>query len=187
MKSSEVLVMNAKTIMPDIDLYKSWHLTGSEHDLITTEFEWILIRFNEAFQRYCTEVANAVGLDSINYQSILILNIVGLKNKAVTVAEITNLLNQRKNSEINISIRYLYDNKLIIRERKNGNDYYSVSKYGKKCLSKYNELRKVLLTNQTKTINFVDEKLFTSSKLIGILTGMYDVAGQLALVSKFKD
>ena len=55
---------------------------------------------------------------------------------------------------------------------------YETTDKGKKLTDKYAELRREILTEQTKNIDQVDEKLQEATKVISLLTGMYDEAGR---------
>ncbi len=174
--------MNKKTLMNDTSLYRSWHLGGNEHNAITTEFEWSLLRFHEAFQRYCLQIGSTAGLGNLTYQELIILNVIRMQDRPKPVTIIARLLNRDDIPNIQYSLRKLVSLELISKDKESNSKIYnySMTEAGRVKINRYAELRESLLTTQTSSIDRVDEKMAEAAKLISLLTGIYDEAGRIA-------
>ena len=168
--------------MADINLYKSWHLARTEHDAYTTEFEWALLRFHEAFQRFCLQVGSTSGLSNLTYHELIILHVIRMQDRPKPVTIIARVLNRDDIPNIQYSLRKLVNLELIekVKEPHGKIHTYAMTPEGKKKVDRYAELRETLLTTQTSSIDRVDEKLMESAKLISLLTGIYDEAGRIS-------
>eukprot|EP01155_Anaeramoeba_flamelloides_P019247 Anaeramoba_flamelloidesa573476_23.p1 GENE.a573476_23~~a573476_23.p1 ORF type:complete len:187 (+),score=29.80 a573476_23:225-785(+) len=174
--------MNAKTLMSDTTLYRNWHLAATEHDVATTEFEWALLRFHEAFQRFCLQLGSTCGLGSLTYQELIILHVIRMQDRPKPVTIIARLLNRDDIPNIQYSLRKLVSQELITKIKEpQGKIYtYAMTDDGKSKVDKYATLRATLLTEQTASIDKIDEKLVVAARLISLLTGIYDEAGRIS-------
>ena len=172
----------AKKLIDDMSLYRSWHLARTEQDAITTEFEWVMLRFNEAFERFCLQLGSTVGLGSLSYQELIILNVIRMQDRPKPVTIIARLLNRDDIPNIQYSLRKLAGLELIVKEKEpQGKNFnYAMTDVGRQKLNLYAELRGRLLTDQTSSIDKVDEKLQQTARLISMLTGIYDEAGRIS-------
>jgi len=169
-------------LIDDMSLYRSWHLAQTEHDAITTEFEWVVLRFNQAFERFCLQLGSTVGLGNLSYQELIILNVIRMQDRPKPVTIIARLLNRDDIPNIQYSLRKLVGLELIVKQKElQGKNYtYSMTDIGRRKLDMYAELRGKLLTDQTSSIDNVDEKLQQTARLISMLTGIYDEAGRIS-------
>lgn len=162
-------------------LYREWHLGGNEHNIITTEFEWSLLRFHESFQRYCLQIGSAAGLNNLTYQELSILHVIRMQERPKPAAIIARLLNRDDIPNIQYSLRKLISLKLIEKVKDTNSNSkihsYSMSKGGRKKVNRYAELREALLTTPTSSIKDIDEKLTEATRLISLMTGIYNEAG----------
>lgn len=181
--------MKSKTIMADKNLYKNWHLAATEHDVSTTEFEWSLLRFHEAFKRFCLQLASICGLGSLAYEELIIIHVIRMQDRPKPVTIIARLLNRDDIPNIQYSLRKLISLGLIVKEKEiSGKLYnYSLTQEGRDKVDRYAKYRATLLTEQTATIDKIDEKLVMSSKLISLLTGIYDEAGRISATYSLVD
>ncbi len=170
------------TFMADQKHYRNWHLATTEHEAATTEFEWTLLRFNEAFQRFCLQVASTCGLGSLNYQELIILHVIRMQDRPKPVTVIARLINRDDIPNIQYSLRKLVTQGYIskIKESQGKIFAYSIKDIGRERLDQYASLRGQLLTDQTATIDKIDEKLFHAGRLVSLLTGIYDEAGRIS-------
>ncbi len=168
--------------MNDNSLYRSWHLGGNDHNNITTEFEWTLLRFHEAFQRYCLQIGSTAGLGNLTYQELIILNVIRMQDRPKPVTIIARLLNRDDIPNIQYSLRKLTSLDLIEKDKESSSKIhnYAMTSLGREKIDRYAELREALLTTQTSSIDKVDEKMAESARLISLLTGIYDEAGRIA-------
>lgn len=168
--------------MSDPTLYRHWHLAADEHEISTVEFEWSLLRFHEAFERFCLQLASTCGLGSLTYQDIVILHVIGMQDRPKPVTIIARLLNRDDIPNIQYSLRKLVGYGYIqkAKEEQSKNQVYSMTEEGKQRAEYYAELRRQLLSKQTAHIDKIDEKQAESARLVSILTGIYDEAGRIA-------
>lgn len=168
--------------MVDTKRYRSWHLARTEHEALTTEFEWSLLRFQEAFQRFCLQVASITGLGSLNYSELIILHVINMQSHPQPSALIARQLNRDDLPNIQYSLRKLIKQGLVEKIKDTGGKTYcfDATDEGRRRLQDYARLRHELLTEQTKNIEHIDRKLFETGRLISLLTGLYDEAGRIS-------
>jgi len=179
----------ASTRMSDKALYQNWHLASNEHEAATTEFEWTLLRFHEAFQRFCLQLASTCGLSSLTYQELVILHVIRMQGRPKPVTIIARLLNRDDIPNIQYSLRKLVSQGFIskIKETQGKTFAYAMTDVGKDKLDRYAALRGKLLTEQTATIDKIDEKQVEAGKLVSLLTGIYDEAGRISATYSVPD
>ena len=170
------------TFMADQKHYRNWHLATTEHEAATTEFEWTLLRFNEAFQRFCLQIASTCGLGSLSYQELVILHVIRMQDRPKPVTVIARLINRDDIPNIQYSLRKLVSQDYVSKIKENqGKIYtYSIQPVGRERLDQYAALRGKLLTDQTATIDKIDDKLVKAGRLVSLLTGIYDEAGRIS-------
>lgn len=166
----------------DPAVYRGWHLGGSHHEAMTTEFEWSILRFQQAFERFCLQVGNISGLVELSFQELILLHVIGMQERPKTAALIARQLNSDAINNIQYSLRKLLNYKLIVKIKEGtGKIYtYDVTKKGRALVNEYAQIRQLVLTEQTKTIEEIDRKLYEASKLISLLTGLYDEASRIS-------
>ncbi|ABI57810.1 winged helix DNA-binding protein [Alkalilimnicola ehrlichii MLHE-1] len=177
-----VIVAHNMNSMVDTKRYRSWHLARTEHEALTTEFEWSLLRFQEAFQRFCLQVASISGLGSLNYSELIILHVINMQSHPQPSALIARQLNRDDLPNIQYSLRKLIKQGLVEKVKDTGGKTYcfDATDKGRELLQHYARLRHELLTEQTKNIEQIDRKLFETGRLISLLTGLYDEAGRIS-------
>ena len=57
---------------------RAWHLGTTHHEAVTTEFEWSILRFFQAFERYCLRIAHISGLADLSFSELILLHVIGL-------------------------------------------------------------------------------------------------------------
>ncbi|GAA4017914.1 hypothetical protein GCM10022212_12050 [Actimicrobium antarcticum] len=149
---------------------------------MTTEFEWAVLRFQQAFERSCLQVANISGLVELSFQELILLHVIGMQERPKTAASIARQLNSDAISNIQYSLRKLLSHKLVAKIKEGtGKIYtYDVTKKGRTMVNEYAKIRQMVLTEQTKNIEEIDRKLYEASKLISLLTGLYDEASRIS-------
>lgn len=156
---------------------KSWHLGPTHHDVMTTEFEWATIRFQQAFERYCVQIAHISGLGDLSFQEIILLHVLGLQGMPITTGMLARQMNADTVTNIQYCLRKLEAHQLVTKTREKGNiQIYELSPKGNDLVKKYAYFRQKILTDQTKVIESVDRKLAETTQLISMLTGIYDEA-----------
>jgi predicted MarR family transcription regulator len=173
---------NEKKSLLEPTLYRKWHLGHNHHEAMTTEFEWSILRFQQAFERYCMQVGNISGLVELSFPELILLHVIGMQERPKTAALIARQLNSDAINNIQYSLRKLLSYKLIVKIKEGkGKIYtYDLTKKGRDKVNEYATIRQLVLTEQTKTIEEIDRKLSEASKLISLLTGVYDEASRIS-------
>lgn len=154
-----------------------WDLYTTQHDAVTTEFEWAVSRFQQAFERWVLQVANSCGLGDLSFSEVVILHVVLMQDRPKTAAMIARQLNRDDIPNLQYGLRKLVKMNLLKRTNAAGkNQVYSATTRGRKLVEKYAEIRHTFLTEETKYIEGVDERMNDAIRLITMLTGQYDEA-----------
>lgn len=161
--------------------YRGWHLARTPHDALTTEFEWTLLRFQQAFERWVDLLGSITGMGDLSYTEIVVLHVIGMQDRPKTGASIARQLNRDDLPNIQYCIRKLVKHGFCQRAGGNGKTRsYELTKQGREAASDYAKLREALLTDQTKSIGDIDERLRSAAQLVSLLTGVYDEAGRIS-------
>ena len=165
----------------DASNYRAWHLSSSSHEAISTEFEWSILRFQQAFERWVTQLAGVTGMGELSYIEAIIIHIIRMHDRPKSAADIARQLNRDDIPNIQYCLRKLVKMGLCdrIKDQNRKNPVYRVTAKGRSLTQKYAELRKRILIEQSKNIDRVDEKLDDTNKLISIMTGLYDEASRI--------
>lgn len=163
--------------------YRSWHLANTKHDALTTEFEWAILRFQQAFERWVVQLGDISGAEKLSFQEAVILHVIGMQDRPKTAAAITRQLNRDDIPNIQYCIRKLVGQKLCknIKSKTNvASRHFELTKKGQEVAQEYAKLRVEILTVQTNSIDHVDERMRDAVQLISLFTGLYDEAGRVA-------
>ena len=162
--------------------HRAWHLARSSHEAISTEYEWSVLRYQQAFERWITQLADISGLAELSYTEIVIMHVIRMQNRPKTAASIARQLNRDDIPNIQYCLRKLVKMGLCRKIQESGikTSGYEVTEKGNTLTDNYAELRREILTNQTKSIDRVDEKLREATQLISLLTGLYDEASRIS-------
>lgn len=162
--------------------YRGWHLAKTDLEHKATEFEWSLIRFNEAFSRFVLStgmVTIAADVD-IKYEEHVILHVIRMQDRPKNSATIARLMNRDDIPNIQYSLRKLEMAKLIEKQReKNSKTFsYTVSELGVRLTDEYYKVRAEILVKRLEEINDVSEKFDKASRFLSLLTGIYEEAAR---------
>jgi predicted MarR family transcription regulator len=162
--------------------YRAWHLAKSPHEAATTDFEWSLLRFEQAWERWVTQLGMVVGMGELSYIEIVVLHVIRMQDRPKTAAHIARQLNRDDIPNIQYCLRKLVKMGLCrrIKERAAKTYAFEATRKGRDLTDAYAELRRRILTEQTKVIEDIDGKLREAAKLINLLTGLYDEAGRIS-------
>lgn len=161
--------------------YRAWHLARSDHEALSTDFEWSILRFQQAFERWITQLADITGLSGLSYIEIIIMHVIRMQDRPKTAAAIARQLNRDDIPNIQYCLRKLVKMGLCQKANEAGSktSAYEVTEKGKELTNNYAEVRREILTEQSKSIDKVDEKLGEAIKIISMLTGLYDEGGRI--------
>tara|TARA_R110002072_G_scaffold21412_4_gene76042 strand:+ start:695 stop:1276 length:582 start_codon:yes stop_codon:yes gene_type:complete len=173
--------------MKTLELDHHWHLATNEHEIAITELEHSLIRSYEGFTRWTRECVVASSGFNMSTHECAILNIIAMHDRPKSTTEITRLLNRDDKSNIQYSIGKLTSYKLV---EKTSTDHrrkgvrYRTTIAGNRVVKRYVSLRKELLIELTETIRSMDGQLAAGSKILDLMSGMYDQAARIAAIHR---
>lgn len=162
--------------------YRGWHLANTPHEGLTTEFEWGVMRFAEAFERWVVQLGAITGMSEISFSEIVILHVIGMQDRPKSAAAIARQLNRDDIPNIQYGIRKLVKNGFCrsIAEKTGKVQEYELTPAGRKAGDHYARLREEILTSQTMGIDRIDERLRDAVSLVSLLTGIYDEAARIS-------
>ena len=158
--------------------HRNWVLGLTPHDVMQTEFEWATIRFQQAFERYCMQIAHISGLGELSFPELILLHVMGLQDGPITSGLLARQINAEGVANIQYSLRKLESYQLVAKTRVTGGNTqaYELTEKAGNLIKKYAHFRQRALTDQTKVIDAIDRRLAESTQLISMLTGIYDEA-----------
>ncbi|NKB36838.1 MAG: winged helix DNA-binding protein [Gammaproteobacteria bacterium] len=162
--------------------YRAWHLARSDHEAMSTDFEWSILRWQQAFERWITQLADITGLSELSYIEIIIMHVIRMQDRPKTAASIARQLNRDDIPNIQYCLRKLVKMELCCKVSEAGSKTaaFSVTEKGKTLTDNYAAARRKILTEQSKNIENVDAKLRESTQIISLLTGLYDEAARIS-------
>lgn len=172
-QSVERMVMEPK-------YYRGWHLAKSDFEYKTTEFEWAMIRFYEAFSRFVVSTGMVTIGGDIKYSEHVILHVIRMQDRPKNSATIARLINRDDIPNIQYSLRKLESSGFIKKIKdKTGNQFtYAVTELGEKLTNEYNEVRSEILVNRLQEIQNAPERLEGMARFLSLLTGVYEEAAR---------
>ena len=161
--------------------FREWHLANTTHDAVTTDFEWTVMRFQQAFERWVLELGSVTGLGELSYAENVILHVIAMQNRPKTAAAIARQLNRDDIPNIQYCLRKLEKSGFVEKSSDTGTKTaaYDMTSRGSELVAKYAELREEILTTQTNSIDKIDDRLRDATRLISLLTGLYDEAARV--------
>lgn len=178
---SDLMAQDKKSDI-ESSLYSGWHLGHTQHEVATTEFEWAILRFEQAFERFVLQIGSLSGLRDLNFSELVILHVIHMQNQPKTAALIARQLNMDGVTNVQYALRKLLKYNLIqkVKGGRSKLHVYEATAAGAAMLEKYTRIRRLMLTDQTRRIEDIDGKLSESSHLISMLTGVYDEACRIS-------
>lgn len=181
MTSSDVLEIEAReTRGPrermESKFYQNWHLANSNTEVLVTEFEWGLIRLYEAFARWVSTTSSLLIDEDIKFAEHMILHIIRMHNRPKNSITIARMMNRDDLANLQYSLRKLEAAGLISKSKDKGGKSFSyiVTEQGKQITDGYAAIRSDLLIRAISTISDVDERMAEMTKMVSVLTGIYE-------------
>jgi predicted MarR family transcription regulator len=168
---------NSKSMKsPNEELHEHRELGHSTNDISITEFEWSILRFMTAFERCIVQMSNMSGGHVLNVQEIILLHVVSMQKMPQTSSSLSRQLNRDDVANVQYTLRKLASINLIEKNKAKGGKLFTfdITAAGSQLVKEYSKVRELLLTEKTKFIDNVDQKLDDSRRVISFLTGVYD-------------
>lgn len=177
---SELRNPNDSRMENGISPITGWHLATTPLEAATTELEWALLRWQEAFDRYNLLVLNMLGFQGMTVSEFLILHIVRLHDRPKPANMIASLLNRDDIQNVQYSLRKLSAANLIMKAEgstgKNAN--LMVTDKGRHLCDEFANIRKALLIKHIDQIENGETRIVYAAKTVSMLTGLYDEVGR---------
>lgn len=161
--------------------YRGWHLARTPQDGLTTEFEWTLLRFQQAFERWVNLLGSITGMSELSFQEIVVLHVIGMQDRPKTGAAIARQLNRDDLPNVQYCIRKLVKLGFCRRADDNGKTRsFEMTAKGRECVGDYAKVRESLLADPIGSIGEISERMRSAAQLVSLLTGIYDEAGRIS-------
>lgn len=160
--------------------YRSWHLAEDESSFKVTEFEWTMIRFQEAFSRSVMAMG-ALTIDAdLKYSEHLILHVIRMQDRPKSSATIARMINRDDIPNIQYSLRKLEAKGLISKVQDIGAKIfaYTVTEKGAVMTDEYAALRSEVLLGPMATLSNFNASIAKATQLLGVMTGIYEEAAR---------
>lgn len=156
--------------------------SGTPHQAVTTEFEWAVKQFRNSYERFSLYVANQCKFGHLSFAEVVLVHLVRMQDQPPTAASLARQLNADRVSNVQYSLRKLLKYKLITKKTGIGSKQstYEVTAKGNAFMNEYGRIRRDLLTERTRSIDGIDDRLAEATALLKLLTGIYDEAGRTA-------
>ncbi|MFC3422995.1 winged helix DNA-binding protein [Rhizorhabdus histidinilytica] len=160
--------------------YRGWHLAKNDFEYKTTEFEWSLIRFYEAFTRFVYTTGMITIGGDIKFAEHIILHVIRMQDRPKNSATIARLINRDDIPNIQYSLRKLESIGLVekVRDGKGNQFNYTVTELGEKVTDEYHDIKAHILIERLQEIQKAPEKLESMARFLSILTGVYEEAAR---------
>lgn len=162
--------------------HSNWPLGKDHHDIITTEFEWAVMRFFSAFERSCLQLSVTAGARELPFQELVLLHVVAMQHHPQTSQSIARQLNRDDIQNLQYALRKLEKRGLITKcvAERSKTAHYAITAAGREAVGFYAQIRAQLLTGRTELVSEVDAKLKEATQLLSVLTGIYDDVARVA-------
>lgn len=167
----------------DMDwFHTNWPLGGSAHAIQTTEFEWSAIRFFSAFERSCLQLSITAGAPEMTFQELVVLHVIGMQHHPQGSSALARQLNRDDVPNLQYTLRKMEKRRLIEKcSKMHGKTaLYELASTGRATVDRYATIREKLLNGKTGLVANIDERLEDASRLLAILTGIYDDVARAA-------
>ncbi len=165
-------------------VHANWHLGRSRSDIALTEFELVMLRFQQAFERWALHVTARCGDSSMSFVEAVLLHAVRMQEQPSTAQSIARLLNRDDISNVQYSLRKLVKRGYLVHANGGGkNVTFVMTDLGRRITDHYAEIRHTVLVAHARFL--MDEQIQAVIDSVGMLTGQYDEAMRKAATYHF--
>ena len=167
-------------------VHGNWHLGRSQGDVLLTELELVMMRFQQAFERWVQHVTAQCGDPNLSFTENVLLHSVRLQNQPCTTQSIARLLNRDDIPNVQYSLRKLVKAGYLTHASAAAkNNSFSLTERGRQLTDYYAEIRRAVLVAHTPNLEAMDQQIQAIIDQIGTLTGQYDEAMRKATTYSF--
>lgn len=165
-------------------VHAKWHLGRSRSDISLTEFELVMLRFQQAFERWALHVTARCGDPSMSFVEAVLLHAVRMQDQPCSAQSIARLLNRDDISNVQYSLRKLVKRGYLAHAPGSSkNVTFAITDRGRALTDLYAEIRHTVLVAHAAFL--ADEQIQSVINTIGMLTGQYDEAMRKAATYHF--
>lgn len=158
--------------------YGDWHLASTPHDARLTELEFALLRCREAFDHFVVQGAKAASDLDIGAADAVMLHVIRMHERAKSAQTIARLLNRDDIQNVQYSLRKLIAQELVRKTRTGKTIEYAVTESGSRATDRFAHLKGLLLSEPSRAVVGIEEKLVEAAKLLMLMTGLYEEAAR---------
>lgn len=174
------------TKKPTDKVHENWHLGRSRGDVLLTELELVMMRFQQAFERWVLHVTAQCGDPNLSFPECVLLHSVRLQNQPCTTQSIARLLNRDDIANVQYSLRKLVKAGYVTLTNAGAkNNSFVLTERGRQLTDYYAEIRRAVLVAHTPNLEAMDHQFQAIIDQIGTLTGQYDEAMRRATTYSF--
>jgi len=157
-------------------LHRGSHLSRCEREAALCEFEFALHHLQEAFRRWSSELNASICGQLLPVQDVSVLQVLRMRDRPKSVAEIANALNREDAPNIAYSLRKL--EQLGLAERVAGaprnQTVYQVTRLGRDATDQYGLIRREMLIGGIEDPEAFREAAEKATHFIVSMVGLYD-------------
>ena len=174
------------TTKPSDSVHANWHLGHDRADILFTEFELVMLRFQQAFERWALHVTARCGDSTMSFAEIVLLHAVRLQGSPCNAQSVARLLNRDDIPNVQYSLRKLVKRGYLMYTQGNvKNNTFAVTELGRQVTSYYAEIRHEVLVAHTPNVSTMESQIQSVINAVGMLTGQYDEAMRKASTYHF--
>ncbi len=171
------------TFLEQSGLSSAWHLATTPLEAATTELEWAMLRWGQAFERYHCEMMNRLDQSGLSTQEVMILHAIRMQDRPKSAAMIAGLLNRDDIQNIQYSLRKLIAQKCVkkVRDGVGKGFNLAVTDRGRRLSDDVAALRRRLLIEQLAGVENNTPRLMEAARVVSLMTAMCNEAGRTSL------
>lgn len=175
------------TTKPSDTVHANWHFGHERADILFTEFELVMLRFQQAFERWALHVTARCGDSTMSFAEIVLLHAVRMQGEPCSAQSIARLLNRDDIPNVQYSLRKLVKRGYLMYTQGHvKNNTFAVTDLGRQVTSYYAEIRHEVLVGHTPDVNTMENQIQSVINAVGMLTGQYDEAMRKATTYHFQ-
>lgn len=169
-------------------VHANWHLGGSSVDILFTEFEMVMMHFEQAFERWVLHVTARSGDSTLSFAEAVLLNAIRLQGQPCSVQSIARQLNRDDIPNLQYSLRKLVKRGYLMQTNRNTKSHlFALTEQGLRLTNTYARIRHAALVANTSTTGAIQEQMRLIIDAVGMLTGHYDESMRKATTYSFQN
>ena len=166
-----------RTATPASSVVEKWHLGRHADDILLTEFELVMLRFQQAFERWALHVMARCGDQTMSFAEIVLIHAVRLQEQPSSAQSVARILNRDDIPNVQYSLRKLVKRGYLEHTHGSSKNYtFAATDLGRRITDDYAEVRHTILVAHTLSLEVIRNQMQAIVNGVGMLTGQYDEA-----------